>query len=143
MGAAAMSAAKGVSATPMGKTEALLAFAFAYGFAQVGEHTMPPEQALYTWSVAGTIIGAVLGGLHLKRGGWMQRIARFAMCFFGGLVLAPFAIARIPKADATPEWWHAFAASGIAAFLAWIMVEEAGPLLREAIEAWRAKRRKK
>lgn len=134
--AAAMGASK-AGAAPMGKTEAVVALVASFGFAQTAGDKLPPEQAIYAWSVAGTVLGAVLGGLHLKQGGWVQRIVRFAMCFGGGLILAPFAVAQIPRSASTPEWWHAFAASGIAAFLAWILVEEAGPALRDWIKGRR------
>ncbi len=137
MGAAAMSVAKSA-----GAAEAIVALVASFGFAQTAGDKMPPDQAIYAWSVAGTVVGAVLGGLHLKQGGWVQRIVRFCMCFFGGLVLAPFAVAQIPRAAATPEWWHAFAASGIAAFIAWVIVEEAGPALRDWIKDWRKGARK-
>lgn len=137
--AASVATISKAGAAPMGKTEAVIALAASFGFANVADK-MPPEQAIYAWSVAGTVLGAVLGGLHLKQGGWMQRIARFAMCFAGGLILAPFAVAQIPRSASTPEWWHAFAASGIAAFLAWVLVEEAGPWVRDWIKMRRGKR---
>lgn len=141
VGAVAMSASK-ATATPMGKTEAAIALLATFGFANTADQ-LPPAQAVFAWSVAGTIVGALLGGLHLRNGGWLQRLMRGLMCAGGGLLLAPFAIAQIPRASSTPEWWHAFAASGIAAFVAWIVVEEAGPLVRDEFDAWRERRRER
>lgn len=123
----------------MGKTEALSAWLSALGFAAFAEKTMPPDQALFAWSVAGTVAGAVLGGLHLRDAGWLQRLVRMGICFFSGLLLAPYAIAQLPKAGTTPDWWHAFAASGISAAVGWILVDEAGPWVRKWVKARRSK----
>lgn len=124
----------------MGKTEALGAWLSTLAFAGFAAKTMPPDQALFAWSVAGTVAGAVLGGLHLKQAGWLQRVVRMATCFFSGLLLAPYAIAQLPKAGTTPDWWHAFAASGISAAVGWILVDEAGPWVHQWVKARRGKR---
>lgn len=124
-----------------GKTEAIGAFLVSLSFAKSADGTMPPEQMIYAWSVCGTVAGAALAGLHMKQGGWIQRVTRTVICCIGGLLAAPWAIAALPRSASTPEWWHAFGASGIAAAVAWIVVDEAGPLVKEAIQDWRKRRR--
>lgn len=126
-GAAPVSQAKAEVLAP---PETLFTWFMAAGFAVFADGRLPPDQALFAWSVAGTVVGSALGGLHVQ-GGIVQRIARMGVCFFSGLLLAPYAIARLPRAaEITPDWWHAFAASGIAAAVGWIIADEAGDLIR-------------
>lgn len=124
----------------IGKTEALTAWLTTIVFATFADGRLPAEQALFAWSVSGTVAGAVLAGLHMRAGGWLQRLARAGLCFVTGLILAPWAIAYLPKAEITPAWWHAFAASGAGAAVAWMLVDEAGPIVRAAIQDWRRRR---
>lgn len=77
----------------------------------------------------------------MKQAGWLQRVMRTAICCIGGLLLAPWAIAGMPKAASTPDWWHAFGASGLVAAASWILVDEAGPAIKEYIREWRKKRK--
>lgn len=139
--ASAASAGASTGAYGMGKPEAITAWFGSLVFAQFAHSKLPPEQALYAWSVCGTIAGAVLAGLHMKQAGWLQRVTRAALCFVSGLIFAPWAIATLPRSQMTPDWWHAFGASGIGAAVAWIIVDEAGPAVREYIKDWRKKRR--
>lgn len=92
---------------------------------------LPPEQQVYLWSVAGTVIGAAAAAVQMPNGTtWMQRTSRAVMSLLAGLLLAPYAIAYMPKPEQTADWWHAFAASGIAAAMAYVIVSEAPRILR-------------
>lgn len=143
LGAAAAAGAVQAQGVPIGKTEALLALLGTGGFVWFSEANLPPEQTAYAWSLAGTVAGAVLAGMHMREAGWWQRLSRAALCFIGGAILAPWAIGWLPKASAIPAWWHCFAASGVASAIAWIVVDEAGPLIRDEIKAWRRRRKER
>lgn len=143
MGAAAAAGAVQAQGVPIGKTEALIALALSGGFVKFAETSLPPEQVAYAWSLAGTVAGAVLAGMHMRAAGWLQRLSRAALCAVGGAILAPWAIGWLPKAGGIPEWWHSFAASGVASAIAWIVVDEAGPAIRDEIQAWRRRRKER
>lgn len=117
------------------KVEAAAYIAASVGFAGFADNRLPPEQALFAWSVAGTVVGAVLSGLHMKEGGLWQRVIRALLCFFAGLIFAPWAIAGLPRLGTTPDWWHAFAASGAGAACAWLLVDLAVPAIRAQFKA--------
>ena len=117
------------------KAEAMIYSLAALGLASVGPAAgLPPEQQVYLWSVAGTVIGACIAAVQMPSGtSWMQRASRAAMSLLAGLLIAPYAIAYLPKPAETADWWHAFAASGIAAALAYVIVSEAPRILRGKI----------
>lgn len=117
------------------KVEAAAYLAASVGFAGFADDRLPPEQALFAWSVAGTVVGAVLSGLHMKEGGLWQRVIRALLCFFAGLIFAPWAIAGLPRLGTTPDWWHAFAASGAGAACAWLLVDLAVPAIKAQFKA--------
>lgn len=117
------------------KIEAAAYLAASVGFAGWADGRLPPDQALFAWSVAGTVVGAVLAGLHMKEGGAWQRIIRGLLCFFAGLIFAPWAIAGLPRVGTTPDWWHAFAASGAGAACAWLLVDLAVPAIKAQFKA--------
>lgn len=97
---------------------------------------LPPEQQVYLWSCAGTAIGAVVAGVQMPAGATrMQRVLRAFVCVLSGLLLAPYAIAYIPKPEELPHWWHAFGASGLAAAVAYVFVAEAPAFVRGLIGA--------
>lgn len=104
----------------------------ALGLASFGPAAgLPPEQQVYLWSVAGTVIGAAAAAVQMPTGTtWWQRASRAAMSLLAGLLLAPYAIAYVPKPEQTADWWHAFAASGIAAALAYVFMTEAPRIVR-------------
>lgn len=90
---------------------------------------LPHDQQVYLWSVAGTVVGAAVAGVQMPAGTThAQRAMRALLSVCAGLLLAPYAIATIPQPDGLPAWWHAFAASGIAAALAYVAVAE-GPAI--------------
>jgi hypothetical protein len=128
--------AKGTLATASGKLEALVALAVVVTPAVVVGDQISDAQALLLWSVAGTGLGALLAGLHMPQGGWVQRAARAIGCFVAGILLAPWAIAWVPRAsEGTPDWWHALAASGLAAAVSWVIISEIGNRVRERVAA--------
>lgn len=95
---------------------------------------LPPEQQVYLWSVAGTVVGAAVAAAQMPTGTTHgQRAMRAILSAGAGLLLAPYAIAYVPRPDELPHWWHAFAASGIAAALAYVVVTEAPKLLRRRL----------
>ena len=114
------------------KAEAMIYSLAALGLASVGPAAgLPHEQQVYLWSVAGTVIGAAAAAVQMPNGTtWMQRASRAVMSLLAGLLLAPYAIAYLPQPAQTADWWHAFAASGIAAALAYVIVSEAPRILR-------------
>lgn len=119
------------------KTEALVYVLVAFSAAAIGDQRLPDDQALFLWSTAGTVAGAVVASLSMKTGSGWARTVRACLSFFAGLLIAPWAIASLPKAPVTPEWWHAFAASGVGASLAYIVVAEAPALVRGGLRQWR------
>ena len=84
--------------------------------------------------MAGTVIGACVTAVQMPTGTtWGQRALRAGVSLLSGLLLAPYAIAYIPRPDEMPAWWHAFAASGIAAALAYVVMSEAPRIVRGKI----------
>jgi hypothetical protein len=97
---------------------------------------LPEVQQVYLWSVAGTVIGAAIASAEMPSGTTHgQRAMRAFVSVCAGLILAPYAIAYVPRPDELPAWWHAFAASGIAAAVAYIIVTEAPRMVREKLKA--------
>lgn len=119
------------------KAEALVYVLVAVSAAGFGNARLPVEQALFLWSIAGTVAGSVVSSLGMKTGNGWARTARACLSFFAGLLIAPWAIAGLPRAEITPEWWHAFAASGVGASIAYIVVAEAPALVRGGLRQWR------
>jgi hypothetical protein len=114
------------------KAEAMLYSLAALGLASLGPTAgLPPEQQIYLWSVAGTVIGACIAAIQMPNGtSYGQRALRAGMSLFSGLLLAPYAISYIPRPDDMPQWWHAFAVSGIAAALAYVVMTEAPKIVK-------------
>jgi hypothetical protein len=95
---------------------------------------IPEEQQIYLWSVSGTVIGAAIASAEMPTGTThSQRAMRAFVSVCAGLILAPYAIAYVPRPDELPVWWHAFAASGIAAAIAYIIVTEAPRMVRQKL----------
>lgn len=96
---------------------------------------LPPDQALFLWSVAGTSIGASVAAINMPNGTtWIQRGVRALMSLLAGMILAPYAIGMIPRPELVPHWWHAFGASGIAAFVSYVLVAEGHKFFRKRIK---------
>lgn len=118
------------------KAEAIIYSVLALATAAIGDNRLPPEQAAYLWSVAGTIVGAALSAANLQ-GTTGERWARAITSVLAGLIAAPWAIQWLPRGLNTPDWWHAFGASGLAAACGYILVTEVPPLVRRAIRGKR------
>jgi hypothetical protein len=103
--------------------------------AGISDQVVTPQQAMVLWSVAGTLCGAGLAAAAMSstatgKERWMRAI----VSFLAGLLLAPWAIGELPRAAGVTDSWHAFAASGIAASLAYVLVAEAPAKLRNWIK---------
>mgnify|MGYP000976136606 CR=1 FL=1 len=111
------------------KLEPLLFSAASMAMAAVGGE-LPPDQSLFLWSVAGTVTGAAVASLGMRATSAGARLMRASVSFCAGLLIAPYAIANLPRGATTPDWWHAYAASGIGASLVYVLVSEGPALLR-------------
>lgn len=118
------------------RVEPIVFAAVTFATAFFGDSRLPPDQVLFLWSAAGTAVGAVGASLGMPTGGLGARVMRAALSFFAGMVIAPWFIAQLPRADATPDWWHAFAASGVGASIVYILVAEGPGIVRTMINAF-------
>lgn len=103
--------------------------------AAIGDGRLPADQVLFLWSLAGTAVGAGVASLGMPATTFGARIMRAALSFFAGMLIAPWVMAQLPRAAATPDWWHAFAASGIGASLVYVLVAEGPSIVRSIIRA--------
>lgn len=117
------------------KVEALLFAVASLTTAALGDGRLPPEQALFLWSFAGTVTGAAVASLGMQASTTRARLVRAAISFLAGLLAAPWAIESIPRAASAPAWWHAFAASGIGASLVYVAVAESPGIVRALLRA--------
>jgi len=113
------------------KLEALVYSIASMGTALLAESHLPPEQALFVWSIAGTVCGAGIAAIHMPPDTRIiDRFWRAILSLLVGLVIAPYVIHALPRPLGTPDWWHAFGASGIGSALAYVVLAEAPSLLR-------------
>lgn len=103
--------------------------------AAIGDGRLPADQVLFLWSLAGTAVGAGVASLGMPASLLGARIMRAALSFFAGMLIAPWVMAQLPRAAATPDWWHAFAASGIGASIVYVLVAEGPAIVRTLIRS--------
>ncbi len=117
------------------KLEGIAYSAVAIATAMSGEAlNVPEQQQIALWSVAGTVVGACIAAIQMPAGTTgAQRAMRAVVSLLAGLLIAPYAVAYMPRPEQIDAWWHSFAASGIAAALAYVIATEAPKLLRSKI----------
>ena len=110
----------------MAAKETLILGTIASALAGATEAADAPTLLVWlTAACAGTLMGAAASAFAFANLDTRQRMARLAVSFCAGLLLAPYAAAHIPRPDAVPLVAHVFAASGLAAFVSWALVRAA------------------
>jgi hypothetical protein len=108
------------------RVEALVMTAGSSGLAVWSEiANAPPEIQWIMAATAGTIAGATASVFAYPNLSHGQRLARIAVSFCAGLLLAPYAAAHIPRPDTIPHAMHVFSVAGLCSFVAWSFVRAA------------------
>lgn len=98
--------------------------------------TIIPNSHWVSLAVSGAMLGTFIAS-YSEVQSRLPRLVRAIISFACGIVLAPWFIGYLPKADTVPEAFHIFASSGVSAACGYLIFTEYPKILLDHIRSFR------